>query len=274
MSGTAITAAATDSLKAEVSPIKAKAEAMIINTTADVELARDFIKAIKERRAKIDETFDKNIKDAHLLHKGLVATKKTFTDVLDDSEKTVKMKIGGHQLKCEQEAREAAEKARKEFEADQQRKIEAYRKRIDATLAKAGTIQEKVAALEAQLSGADMMEGIEQTLIERQLEVLRLQLQGLEDKALEAQQKAEEVAETPAYIPPAAVVEKTAGVSSKKVYNIVNIDATVLIKAIASGKFPVNLVKAWDETMIKKFAGLGIFCDGVSFEETRAISVR
>ena len=111
-------------------------------------------------------------------------------------------------------------------------------------------------------------------MAERQLEVLNLQLQGLNDKAQEAQEKAVEIAEAPAYIPPAAVVEKTKGVGVKKVYVITSIDSAVLVKAISEGKGSASLVKSWDETMIKKLAGMGIFLPGVGYQEDRTISVR
>ena len=273
MTTAAITTAATDSLKAEVSPVKVNAQALIIKTAEHVEAARDFIRVIKDRRTKVDATFDQHIKAAHAAHKALVATKKTFTDDLDEAERICKQKMGAYQLECERIAREEQEKARIAAEAERQKQIAAAQKKIEATLSKAGTVQEKAAALEASLQN-DEMDETTRGIAERQLEVLRLQLQGLEDKAQEVQRKAEEVAEAPAFIPPAAVVEKTAGVSAKKTYNIVSIDAATVIKAIAIGKYPVNLVKAWDETMMKKLALMGVFVDGVQYKEERSISVR
>jgi hypothetical protein len=47
-----------------------------------------------------------------------------------------------------------------------------------------------------------------------------------------------------------------------------------LIKAIAGGKGSAGLVKAWDETMLKKLAIMGIFFEGVQYQEERIVSVR
>jgi hypothetical protein len=270
---TALSTTETDSLKAEVSPVKVNAQALVIATQQHVEAARDFIRTIKERRGKVDATFDVHIKAAHQAHKALVATKKTFTDDLDEAERIIKNKVGFYQLEQERLARIEQEKARKKAEAEQQKAIEAAQKKIAATLSKAGTVTEKVDALEYALEH-DSLDETERALVERQLEVLRLQLQGLEDKAAEAQRRAEEAAEAPAYIPPAAVVEKTAGVSGKKTYVVAVTEPMVLIKAIAEGKGSAGLVKAWDETTLKKLALLGIFLPGVEYKEDRTIVVR
>jgi hypothetical protein len=270
---TALSTTVTDSLKAEVSPIKVNAQALVITTQQHVEAARDFVRIIKERRGKVDATFDVHIKAAHQAHKALVATKKSFTDDLDEAEKIIKSKMGFYQLEQERLARIEQEKARIKAEEEQRKIVEAAQKKIAATLSKAGTVAEKVETLEHALEH-DCLNETERGLIERQLEVLRLQLQGLEDKAAEAQRMAEEAAEAPTYISPAAVVEKTAGVSGKKVYIVAVTEPMVLIKAIAEGKGSAGLVKAWDETMIKKLALLGIFLPGVEYKENRAIVVR
>jgi hypothetical protein len=262
-----------EELKAEISPVKAHAQALVISEAQHVEGARDIIREIKERRNKVDATFDQHIKAAHAAHKALVATKKTFTDELDDAERIIKRKVSDYQLECERIAKEAQDKARREAEAAQQKAIEAARKKIEATLGKAGTTQEKITALEYSLQH-DNLDDTTRGMVERQIEVLRLQLQGLEDKAAEAQRKAEAAAEAPAYIPPAAVVEKTAGVSAKKTYIVAVTEPMVLIKAIAEGKGSPGLVKAWDETMIKKLAIMGVFLPGITYQEDRSISVR
>jgi hypothetical protein len=270
---TALSTTETDSLRGEVSPIKANSQALTISVAGDVETARDFIRVIKERRGKVDATFDVHIKAAHAAHKALVATKKTFTDDLDDAERIIKGKVGAYQLECERLARIEQEKARKEAEAAQAKIIESARKRIEATLAKAGGTQEKIVALNYSLEH-DNLDDTTRGMVERQLEVLRLQLQGFEDKAAAAQQRAEEIAEAPAYIPPAAVVEKTAGVATKKTYIVTVQNPMALINAISSGSGSAGLVKEWDITMLKKLAIMGIFLVGVNYQEDRTVVVR
>lgn len=268
-----LTPIVTDSLKAEVDPVKIAASSIVISTPADVEPVRDFIRKIKERRDRVDDTFDKHIKAAHQAHKALVATKKTFTDVLDEAERIAKGKIGTFTLEQEKIAKEAAEKARLEAEAEQRRKIEAANKVIERAVGSSSKIENQIEELK-KITENLLEPEMTRNLAERQIEVLTLKLQGLEDKAREAQQKAEQIAEAPAYIPPAAVQEKTAGVSAKKTYLVTVTDPMTLIKAIASGTGSAGLVKAWDETMIKKLALMGIFLPGVSYQEERTISVR
>lgn len=270
---TALLTTETDSLRGEISPVKANAQTLIVSEASHVETARDVIRAIKGRRKKVDDTFDAHIKAAHSAHKALVATKKTFTDDLDDAEWIIKQKVGAYQLECERLAKIEQEKARLAAEAEQRKIVEAAQKRIAATLSKAGTVNDKISSLEYSLIH-DSLDDTTRGLVERQLEVFRLQIQGLEDKAQEAQRKAEEAAEAPAYIPPAAVVEKTAGVSGKKAYLVTVTEPMTLIKAIAEGKGSAGLVKAWDETMLKKLALMQIFLPGVQYQEERTISVR
>ena len=273
MTTTALTATETDSLRGEVSPVKANAQTLVIKETSHVEAARDFIRVIKERRGKVDATFDVHIKAAHAAHKALVATKKTFTDDLDEAEKIIKQKVGAYQLERERLEKIEQEKARIKAEEEQRKIVDAARKKIESTLAKSGSVNEKITALEYSLEH-DKLDDTTRGLIERQLEVLRLQMQWLEDKAAEAQRKAEDAAESPAYIPPVAVTEKTAGVSGKKTYLVTVTEPMTLIKAIAEGKGSAGLVKAWDETMLKKLALMQIFLPGVQYQEDRTIVVR
>ena len=268
-----LTTPATEQLQSEVSPVKIQATTLVVQVADDVVIARDFIKTLKNHRAKIDATFDQHIRAAHKAHKDLVATKKTFTDSLDEAERIIKVKIATYQIEQERIAKEAAEKARLEFETEQKRLVENAQKRITATLNKADTVQEKIASLEYSLEH-DRLDDTTRGMVERQIEVFRIQLQGLDDKAAEAQRKAEAAAEAPAFIPPAAVMEKTSGVSVKKTYAVTVTDPMALIKAIASGTGSPGLIKSWDETMIKKLALMGIFLLGVSYQEDRAISVR
>jgi len=270
---TALTTTETDTLKAEVSPVKVNAQALVISEAQHVEAARDFIRVIKERRSKVDATFDAHIKAAHQAHKALVATKKTFTDDLDEAERTIKQKVGSYQLACEHQARIEQEKARKEAEAAQQKAIEAANRLIDKAVKSSSSVEVQITELLKIAENVMEPEPV-RIMAERQIEVLRLKLQGLEDKAAEAQRRAEEAAEAPAFIPPAAVIEKTAGVSGKKTYVVTVPDPIKLIKAIAEGKGSAGLVKEWDFTTLKKLAILNVFLPGVEYREDRTIVVR
>lgn len=262
-----------EDLQRVATSVKVAANALIVKCPDDVENARDGIREIKRRRAVIDEHCDPGIKQAHALHKQLVADKKKLTDELDKAEKIIKRKVGDYQLECERKAEEERQRAQKEAEVQRQRQIDAARKKIEKAMEKAGGIQEQIAALQAVIEDESTTD-TELELAERQMEVLKLQLQGENDKAREAQERAEDIATAPAYIPPAAVVEKTKGVGVKKVYIITSIDNSALIKAISEGKGSAALVKSWDETMLKKLAAMGIFLPGVGYQEDRSVSVR
>ena len=272
METSTLTTTTTDALKAEVSPVKVNATAMVIKAPEHVELARDFIRGIKERRAKVDETFDKHIKAAHQAHKDLVATKRTFTDDLDEAEKIIKRKVGDYNVEQERLALEAQQKAQREAEAENNRKIEAARKKIAAAMEKSGNLQEQIDSVQAIIEDENTND-TDLELAERQLEVLKRQQQRILDQAQVQQEKAEDIAAAPAYIAPAAVVEKTKGVGVKKVYLVTAVDSSKLIAAIAGGKYPATLVKSWDETTIKKMAGMGVFLPGVTYQEDRTVRI-
>jgi multidrug efflux pump subunit AcrA (membrane-fusion protein) len=84
---------------------------MVIDSQAKYDDCANFLKIIKGLRQEIDQTFDQNIKDAHTLHKNLVATKKIHSDPLDRAETIVKSKSITFIREQEQIAAEAARKA-------------------------------------------------------------------------------------------------------------------------------------------------------------------
>lgn len=101
------------------------AERMVIATQEAYDESANFLKIVKGLRQEIDKTFDQNIKDAHALHKNLVATKKVHSDPLDRAEAIVKSKsiafIREQEQRAAEAARIAAEAARK---AEDKRKAE------------------------------------------------------------------------------------------------------------------------------------------------------
>lgn len=101
------------------------AERMVIDRQEKYDECANFLKIIKGLRQEIDNTFDQNIKDAHTLHKNLVASKKVHSDPLDRAESIVKSKsitfIREQEQKAAEAARKAAEEARK---AEDKRKAE------------------------------------------------------------------------------------------------------------------------------------------------------
>ncbi|KAF0218821.1 MAG: hypothetical protein FD174_2604 [Geobacteraceae bacterium] len=262
-----------DKLMETVAPVKLAAMELVVSAPAHVEIARDGIREIKRRREVIDSHCDPGIKQAHQLHKQLVADKKKLTDELDEAEKIIKRKVADFQLEQERITKEAEEQARKEAEAEKQKILTAAQGKITKAMNAGNKLEEQIAALQLLIENAETTE-TEREMAKRQMEVLWLKLEGQQDKAAEAQRQAEIAAEAITVIPLAAIPAKTAGVSGKKVYNIVSIDAETLIKAIAEGKAPANLVKSWDEAAIKKFRGMNMAFAGVQYAEDRQVSVR
>ena len=254
------------------SPLIAAAKALVIRSAEDVVKVRDFCSTVTAKMALIDEKFDPNIKAWHAGHKGALALKKEFYTPCEEAIRIGKGHIKVWDMEQERLAEQARQKAQRDADALRQKQIQAAQAKIAKALEKAGSIEEKIAACNAVIEDENTSE-TELALAERQLEVFQLQLQGLEDKAREAQEKAQDIAEAPAYIPAAAVVEKTKGVSSKKVYIITSIDNAALIKAIAEGKGFPTLVKAWDETEIKRLAARGAFLPGVGYQEDRNVRI-
>lgn len=81
-------------LQEQLDPQVAHAQALVIDDLQDLVHAVGVVKGFKGIRKQIEQTFDEHIAAAHKNHKGLLATKKQFTEPLDDAEDTIKFKVG------------------------------------------------------------------------------------------------------------------------------------------------------------------------------------
>ena len=102
------------------------------------------LQGIKALMKEIDKTFDENIKRAFDTHKGLVATKRSLQNPLEDAERRIKQAVLGYQQEQERIRREAEAKAQEEARKE--------RERLEAQAAKAAEKgkSEKAEALQAQ----------------------------------------------------------------------------------------------------------------------------
>lgn len=262
----------TEAIKKDLGTVKEAALALVVTCPQEVEYARDGIREIKRRRGIIDEHCDSGIKQAHQLHKQLVADKKKLTDELDEAEKIIRRKMADYAAEEERKRLEEQRRAQQEAERLRQLAISNANRKLETVMGKASTVQDQIEAVQTILDDPEATEA-DKTLTTRKLEVLNMQLQGLQDKAEEAQQKAEIAADAIPEVT-AAPVEKIAGVSAKKTFVICHIDASLLVQEIAAGRAPANLIKQWDETALKKMAALGMTFKGVTYQEDRSISVR
>lgn len=262
-----------ESLSAQVekSELVNQAKAIVVQVASHVEAAKDIIRQIKERRAKIDATFDSHIKAAHAAHKSLVATKKGFTDELDESERIIKGKIGNYELEQRRQKEEADLKAREEAEAERKKILMAAQKKMDRIINSSGKIEDQIAALEAELEGGDNT-ATQAEFLSRQLEILRLKLEGQQEKALQAQQAAERAAEAVPVIAPATAYEKTKGVRVVLIPEVT--DKMALIREVAAGRAPESVLDVNLGTL-KRLCNMGVkFAAGVACREDTSVSVR
>lgn len=270
MTQVAIVSPETLSAQVEKSEIVEISSKMLVTTIQHVEIAKDSIRQIKERRNKIDATFDTHIKSAHAAHKALVATKKGFTDELDEAERILKGKIGAFELEQRRLKDEADRKAREEAEAERKKILDAAQKKMDRIIAASGKIEDQITALEAELQNGENTEA-QTEFLSRQLEILRLKLDGQQEKALQAQQQAERAAESVPVVA-ATSYEKTKGVRVVLIPEVTN--KMQLIQEVAAGRAPEGVLDV-NMGMLKKLVNMGVKIQaGVVCREDTSVSVR
>lgn len=102
-----------------------QARALVVRDQETLDVAKGLLCAIDELKARVDESFDPHIAQAHKLHKSLLAEKKKFADPLDSAKMVVSRKAADYiaeqerirneaerkRLAVEAQAREIADKA-------------------------------------------------------------------------------------------------------------------------------------------------------------------
>lgn len=120
---TAVIEPDTTAVEQETALVVREAEAFEIVNTASYEAAGAFLVRVKNVRKQIDEVYGPHVKEAHRLHKNLVAAKKSHEQPLDNAERIVKGKVGNYQREQERIRREEEDRlrviARKEAEERQ-----------------------------------------------------------------------------------------------------------------------------------------------------------
>lgn len=116
-----------DVLKTEIDTFCLEREALTITTDADLTKAESYLKECFEREKMINAHCDTNIKNAHALHKSLVAQKNAYLEPVLNLALKLKLAVGNWIRKKEQE-RQAAIRAQE----DAARKTEEERRLIAA----------------------------------------------------------------------------------------------------------------------------------------------
>lgn len=110
-------------LTQEVSAIEMQAEAFIVETDNDHQLACEFGRALKQKTAEV-KAFFKPMKDsAHQAHKAICDRETAMLKPLTNAEKIIKVSCGSFLQEKERKRREAEEAARRAAEAERERKL-------------------------------------------------------------------------------------------------------------------------------------------------------
>lgn len=110
-------------LTQEVTGIERQAEAFIVETESDYQLAVEFGRALKQKTAEV-KAFFKPMKDsAHQAHKAICDRETAMLKPLTNAEKIIKASCGSFLQERERKRREAEEAARKAAEAERERKL-------------------------------------------------------------------------------------------------------------------------------------------------------
>lgn len=113
-----------EELGSEVSEIEIRAQAVVIRTDQDYELAGQFGVMLKQKAAEVTEFF-KPMKDtAYKAHKAICDREKEMLTPLRNAEKTLKKTMGDYAMEQERKRREAEEAARRAAEEEARRKLE------------------------------------------------------------------------------------------------------------------------------------------------------
>lgn len=134
--------------RTQVVAVPNQARALVIKDQETLNVAKDLLRAIDELKARVDESFDPQIAQAHKLHKSLLAEKKKFADPLDISKALISRKAADY-IAEQERIRNEAEREHLEAEAK-------AREIADRAVSKAGKLEAigKEEAATATVNGA------------------------------------------------------------------------------------------------------------------------
>lgn len=261
----------SNEIERKTTDIQWQATAIVVTDHEQEQVGIEFIKGIKALKKDVEETFGPIKKKTHEAWKESVAQEKRHLEPLEAAEKVVRGKVVCFQ--DEQERLRRAEQARLEEVArkEQQKRIDAATKKVNALLEKAGDLNSQIRWLEVELEGPLQEE--ESSAIEHRLSLLRAKRESL-DQAVYSKQaevaQAQYVAPTPTVAPAAPKVQ---GASSRVKKKAVVQNPMALIKAVAAGTVPVGVI-TFDMSTLDKLVTAGAIVPGVGFTEERSLTVR
>ncbi len=253
-------------LSQEINPVVERANALIVATVKEKEVAVFEMNIINQLIKKVTEDFSKSKKATYDAWKEVVAQEKGHLDPLETAKQTIRQKIGTFDLEqnrlAEIEAARVREGARKEYE----KQLEAAKEKIDAILSKTQDIDETIELLNMELKRDDLTE-VEIQKLEAQLELSYAAKENDQSRIEEIHAQAAE----PVFVPPTATTglastnTKVKGASTQFVLIPEVVSKPALIKAVANGLLPDTILdvnqgklKTYVNMVKKPIPGVGI----------------
>ena len=249
----------------------ARANQVVIRTEDDVVLAKKFINEDKEQRNKIIEYWKPLKEKTRAAYEDVRLKEKALLEVIDNARKVFDQKIITFYDEQERIAREEAEKEAERLRKEKEKILAKVEKQIDSLSAKQASLQDQIAVLVKMLESAE--NEVEAEIIQAKIDILTAKSEGATEKIQEAQTKIDEVS-----IPEVPVTQTAApqvgGVSAKTKLIPEVVSPMLLVRAVAEGKVPIGVVKAFDITLLARLVNSGMNnIPGIRCSQKRTVKV-
>ena len=231
------------------------ATTLTINNTQQHEKGVTLIRDIGALKDEIHKSCDPVCKAANIAHKEAVAQRNGFLLPLEEAENIIRVKISDWDKYLARERKKEEARLAEISQKKREKLIEKANAKIEAITSKTEDTAIQILELEGQLKKE--ISDLERETIEGKIEVLNIAFSESAEAAVRKQEELErQIEEAPvAPIAPQFVAPKVKGVSKIKTRIPEVVNFLALVKAVASGKVPVNILKVNDGAL-KKYANL------------------
>lgn len=250
-------------------PVVAEANAITVKNEADLEVAKNMVRSLRDLGKEVKATFDPIVTKANETHKAATQARKKHLDPIDTAKRAVEGTIGVYADKL----REAARVEEQRLEKEKAREIEVINRRMEKHLAGFKDIEGQITALEEKLA-KHQTTAVECEIVSNQLEALirkrDLKAQTVENNQSQMQQVETRTSQAPET---STVMKGAGGGKQERIPTVFNKEA--FVKAIAEGQIPVDLVDI-NEGKLKKYVNNfpTIRLVGVKIDYKTKVSVR
>ena len=254
-----------EGLLEEVDPLVAQVKSIVASCNHDVVILKQVYANANKAIAGITEKCSKLCEATNLAHKEAVALRDAPIKILNEVKAIANSKIAGFETEQKRLRDEADRQAREEQAIERQKVIDAAQAKITRALASTGKIEQQITDMEIIVFDANSTP-TEIELATRQIEILRLKLEGQQEKAAAIQKTAEQAADALPVVSAVAVAyERVKGVKTVWIPEVT--DKMALIRAVAEGRAPESVVDV-NMGMLKKLSNMGVrFNEGVRLTE-------